>query len=1058
LRNTLISSKLFRSVTGEKITRKRRRTEYAIGPEKIEYIDCYEPHKQLLDAILDASLDGSNTLIAMSTHKQLLDAILDASLDGLIALSEAVEKPYVTFVFSRLFPDWEKLRYNDRLDVLRDFYAKYIADVDGLVNLVDEVRRTRKLREGRVHLFDGRILHVIGRFVETPGSGATEVWVFRDITEKCLQDEQLQLRLQIITSVLNASNDAVFTIGEGLATPLANTKYSSIFPGWREALRYGQPLKEVEDFFSRYLTDWKAHVDLVAAVRQTQQYHQTIIHHKDGRIIAMSGKMVKAEFIRQGTLEIYTLKDITEEVRGKQKMRAMQLTVDNLSEPVVWFDPEGKITYVNHAACTALGYDEAAEIIGTTVRHFDTMQQSDGGASDAWNEMLAAPRKDTHIRFDHMTLVKKDGAPLPCTILIDYITQSGESFWAMCFHDLSEHIQRIEAERAAEAKSEFLARMSHEIRTPMNAIIGLSEMARREYGTPEALEYITDIKKAGRNLIAIINDILDFSKIESGRLDIVTSRYDTASLLNDALIIIRVKLAETPLELILNISPELPSAMIGDAGRIRQILLNLLSNAVKYTKEGFIRFSASREVTDDDKVRLTFIVEDSGIGIRQGDIPKLFERFSRIDEKLHINVEGTGLGLVISRNLCRAMDGDITVRSEYGKGSVFVATLTQTVADRKPIGDVSAISVPQAEEQSVTFFAPEADVLVVDDFSSNLLVAEGLLAPYRMRVFTCRNGREAVELVREHPFDLVLMDHMMPEMDGMEATRIIRGMSGEYCRTMPVVALTANAVSGMREMFLENGFSDFLAKPVDVVELDAALKKWIPAEKHRSVPAGDEKIPESAARPEPAFPEIADVDVAAGIARIGGSRELYRNLLAAFRLDAEAGFALLAKEPDAVSLSPFTTLAHALKSAAANIGANDLSQAAALLEKAARRTDMSAIRETLPSFREKLAALTKRIDEISEPAPAGNGAKHIPPETGEALVRLRDALEMKDIDATDAALARLQSLPASGEIRGAVAGIADCILMMDFRKAEDTVALLLRRGCFRPPADGAAAD
>jgi PAS domain S-box-containing protein len=982
----------------------------------------------------------------MNKHEQLLNAILDASLDGIIALSESVEKPYATSAYSVLFPGWEELRYNVPLGVVRDFYAKHIADADALVNLIADVRRTREPREGRMHLRDGRIIHVIGKVVKTPDGGETEVWTHRDITEQCRKDEQLQLRLQLITAVLDASNDAIFTIAEGLEEPLANARYSSIFPDWRKFLRYGQPLREVEDFFSRYLVDWEKHVGLVAKVRRTRQYHQTVTHHKDGRIIDMSGKMVNAEFVRQGALEIYTLKDITEEVRSRERMWAMQLTVDNLSEPVVWFDLKGKITYVNQAACAALGYGVPSEIVGKTIWRFYKTRQSGDGVSDTWSAALAALREGSHIKIDNTTLARKDGTWLPCTILVDYIAQGSEPFLATCFHDLSEQIRRIEAERAAEAKSEFLARMSHEIRTPMNAIIGLSEMARREYGSPKGLEYIADVKIAGINLLAIINDILDFSKIESGRLEIVVSPYDTASLLHDALTVIRVKLAETPLELILDISPELPAAMIGDAGRIRQILLNLLSNAVKYTKTGFVRFSASTEAISGDRVRLTLIVEDSGTGIKQDDMPKLFEKFSRVDEKRHINVEGAGLGLVISRNLCRAMGGDITVRSEYGKGSVFTATLVQGVSDRKPLGDIITVSVSRAVEQSITFTAPEAEVLIVDDFPSNLLVAEGMLAPYGTRVTTCSNGREAVELVRKRPFDLILMDHMMPEMDGMEATRAIRAMSAEYCRTMPVVALTANAVSGMRELFLENGFDDFLAKPIDAAKLDSALKKWIPAEKCRSMAEEDEKIPESAVSPETAFPEIEGVDAAAGIARIGGSPNRYLDLLETFRRDVEAGFTLLEKEPDYASLRSFGTQVHALKSALANIGATALSQAAALLEKAGRDADMPVIRDRLPQFRKELTALTARIREISELTYSGGGGEEQPgPAVEEILVCLLAALEAGDPEAAYAALARLQALPLTGKTRKAAAWIADCVLTMDFQSAADAVTVLLKQ-------------
>jgi CheY-like chemotaxis protein len=392
-------------------------------------------------------------------------------------------------------------------------------------------------------------------------------------------------------------------------------------------------------------------------------------------------------------------------------------------------------------------------------------------------------------------------------------------------------IQKRETEQAMKAKSEFIARTSHEIRTPLNAIIGLSELANREYGTRAALEYIDGIKSAGLSLLTIIDDILDLSDIKANSLPIHPAPYKTATLLNETLTAVRVLMNKTSLELRTEISPELPRVMVGDAGRVKQVLMNLLSNAVKYTRSGYIKFSAFGEAVKGDAVRVTFMVEDSGIGIREEDIPKLFHEFKRIDEENNIGVEGTGLGLTIARNLCRAMGGDVTVASEYGKGSVFTVVLEQEVAVRLPMGDMDERERAHEDAQTAGFIAPEADVLIVDDFPSNLLVAERLLVPWRMRLFTCRNGREAVELVRERPFDLVFMDHMMPEMDGMEATRAIRAMDEERCRTMPIVALTANAVAGMREKFLRNGFDDFLSKPIDLSKLNELLKKWIPAEK-----------------------------------------------------------------------------------------------------------------------------------------------------------------------------------------------------------------------------------
>jgi CheY-like chemotaxis protein len=327
-----------------------------------------------------------------------------------------------------------------------------------------------------------------------------------------------------------------------------------------------------------------------------------------------------------------------------------------------------------------------------------------------------------------------------------------------------------------------------------------------------------------------------------------------------------------------------------------------------------------------------------------------------------------------------------------------------------------------------------------------------------MRVFTSLNGREAVELVRERPFDLVLMDHMMPEMDGVEATRVIRTMPEPLagrCRTMPIIALTANAVSGMREMFLENGFNDFLSKPIEIPRLDGLLRKWIPADKRRDAPPGHadgESFPEAAA-PGNVIPAIAGVDAAAGIARIGGSHDNYVSLLEMFRRDAQAGFALLdiepEIEPDAETLRSFITRVHGLKTALANIGAKALSQTAALLEKAGRDGDVAVIRDTLPQFRADLAALTARIGEVLAGMRPGDGQMGRTAQdnlAAEALARLPAALEAKDIDAIHAELSRLQALPLTGEQREAVGEIVDCILTPDFEKAAEAVQALLDRG------------
>ncbi|MDR1580043.1 MAG: response regulator [Synergistaceae bacterium] len=393
---------------------------------------------------------------------------------------------------------------------------------------------------------------------------------------------------------------------------------------------------------------------------------------------------------------------------------------------------------------------------------------------------------------------------------------------------------RLKADRENRSKTLFLARMSHELRTPMNAIIGMSELAERDCGRPVCLEHIRNIKQAGANLLSIINDILDFSKIESGNLQITPSPYDAASLFNDVTTIVRVRLADSSVQFVTSIAPDIPSQMTGDAGRIRQVLLNLLSNAVKYTKDGFIKFTVSCE-REDGTVLLRCAVEDSGIGIKQQDMGHLFEDFERVDMQRNSDIEGTGLGLSIAQSLCRAMGGTISVTSEYGKGSVFTATMLQSFErGSSPIGDIAGDAAGKnpasARSLGVSFTAPGFHVLVVDDIKVNLKVARGLLAPFEMDIDTCSSGDEALAMMREKEYDLIFMDHMMPGMDGIETTCAIRSLESGRNK-IPIVALTANAVSGMKEMFLENGFNDFLSKPIEIPRLYKLVEKWVPEEK-----------------------------------------------------------------------------------------------------------------------------------------------------------------------------------------------------------------------------------
>jgi CheY-like chemotaxis protein len=382
--------------------------------------------------------------------------------------------------------------------------------------------------------------------------------------------------------------------------------------------------------------------------------------------------------------------------------------------------------------------------------------------------------------------------------------------------------------------------MSHEIRTPMNAVIGISELILRENISPRVRDYLVQIKQAGGGLLAIINDILDFSKIESGKMEIHPAKYALSSLLNDVVTIIGIRLHEKSLQFKVNIDTTLPCLLLGDEIRMRQILLNLLSNAVKYTKEGYIEFKVTGSVTGQETINITFEVSDSGMGIKEEDMKNVFGNFVRFDPYKNRNVEGTGLGLAITNSLCRLMGGDISVTSVYGKGSTFTVILPQKIVDARPIATttttIAAGESPGAEQtdSAVLFTAPDARVLIVDDVSINLMVAEGLLAPYKMQITCVTSGAEAVSLTENNTYDLILMDHLMPTMDGIETAAKIRASAGANPR-VPIVALTADAIVGMKEMFLENGFNDYLSKPIEISRMNAIIKRWIPPEKQVSL-------------------------------------------------------------------------------------------------------------------------------------------------------------------------------------------------------------------------------
>ena len=393
--------------------------------------------------------------------------------------------------------------------------------------------------------------------------------------------------------------------------------------------------------------------------------------------------------------------------------------------------------------------------------------------------------------------------------------------------------QNKELERLSNTRNNFFANMSHEIRTPINTIIGLNEMILREDTSEEIAENAIHIQDASKMLLALINDILDMSKIESGKMEIVPIQYETGAMFSELVNLIWIRAHEKKLEFKLDISPEIPSMLFGDEVRIKQVVTNLLSNAVKYTQKGYISLTARSEMKDNNKVLLTISVKDSGIGIRKEDMQRLFQSFQRVDEGTNAGIEGTGLGLSISHQLVEMMGGKITVDSIYQKGSVFTLQIEQDIVDGNPMGHMDFMtrgSAHRRKKYKQIFEAPDARVLVVDDNEMNLLVVKKLLRETKIQVDLAKSGKECLELTKQHFYHVIFMDHMMPEMDGMETLNRLQRQENGLCRETPVIALTANVMAGADQIYRDKGFQSYLAKPISGSLMEATLLKYLPKE------------------------------------------------------------------------------------------------------------------------------------------------------------------------------------------------------------------------------------
>ena len=548
------------------------------------------------------------------------------------------------------------------------------------------------------------------------------------------------------------------------------------------------------------------------------------------------------------------------------------------------------------------------------------------------------------------------------------------------------------ADHSNAAKSDFLANMSHEIRTPINVILGMNEMILREgissrddlpgerslirKSFADICNFAGNIESAGTNLLSIINDILDFSKIEAGKLEIVEGNYKLSSVLNDLCNVIAFKAKDKGLKFDVDVDSSLPDDLYGDEVRMRQVVTNILNNAVKYTKEGSVHMSVNGKRADDLKVGeavyLEIKISDTGIGIREEDIDRLFTKFERMDLKTNSTVEGTGLGLAITKSLLTMMGGSIEVESEYGKGSVFTVILPQTVMSSEALGDFKTKyeqSMLERKAYEESFHAPEARILIVDDTLMNLTVAKGLLKDTQIVIDTAQSGMLSIKMASETKYDIILMDQRMPEMDGTEAMhRILEDETGPNVQT-PFICLTADAVSGARERYLAEGFADYLTKPIDSMALEKMLVRYLPSEKillgkgkkNGEVPENDDEAYSRL--------EEAGIDTSTGLMHCQNDGAFYRTILEEYVSGASEKRSDLDKYFEQKNWKDYSILVHSLKSTSKMIGAEDLYETAAALEKASDEKDEKTLVLEHAGMMERYSQLITIISDAMDISP-----------------------------------------------------------------------------------------
>jgi signal transduction histidine kinase/CheY-like chemotaxis protein/ABC-type amino acid transport substrate-binding protein/HPt (histidine-containing phosphotransfer) domain-containing protein len=775
-------------------------------------------------------------------------------------------------------------------------------------------------------------------------------------------------------------------------------------------------------------------------------YYRTEWTHRlqNGEILPAEITLIRVKYKDEYVLAGYT-RDLRELKATIEKMREAdmytQLLLDATPIACTLWNKDYILINSNEEALKLYGLRNKEELSEKFSDLSPEYQPTGEKSGETTIECLAKAFKDGFLRREwmHQTL---RGEPLPCEVILTRVRHRDEDLVAAYTRDLREHKENLakinkareEAEEANRAKSVFLANMSHEIRTPMNAVVGMSELLLSENLSASQFQSVQDIHVSALALLDIINDILDHSKIHAGKLNLVPVHYDFNLLIDniDSMVWFLVKKKNILFEMVTE--GDIPKCLYGDDVRLRQILLNLLSNAVKFTSEGYVQLKIrSFEET------IEFEISDSGIGIKEEDIPKLFSAFTQADMLKNRSQEGTGLGLFITKSLIEMMGGHITVESVYGQGTIFRFTIP------KVLGDESLIQKIAGADNAI--WAPDAQILVVDDNTINLNVASGLLGLCKIKADTAASGKEAIDMIQKKRYDIIFMDHMMPVMDGVETTKIIRASGVD----VPIVALTANAISGVEEEYLAAGMNDMLTKPIKKSLLIKILEDWLPAEKVIRVTDDmintDESIDEEDWEFWKKVEKIQGLSVQIGLERVSGQRKTYEKTLRLAIKEIEKCDKNLNEFISNSDMRNFFIEVHSMKGSLANIGALDLSSKAYELELASNREEKEFCEENLEPFLKELNSLSLAISQAFAEKKQSNVKIEIPAQLPPIFEKLQKAFAQTDFLAIDEGMESLNALKEDGVIKEdalneEIDKIKDAVFLMDYDGALEVMRAL----------------